>query len=421
MFNASSPLTDHSHMVLDAATSHMLPGSFIQSGIPDGISFRQTMPCGPLFSTLQEETLDNQCIANDDAMISGEVSICRIMPHVGNISLSDSNGNTTFPEHFMGTSIPSFTNLLSAATNLHESLISSSIAPTSVLPSEEFRTSRSNDSCTTLNSSISAPVHCDFGLQTSKTDANSNAHLNYRWNYDEVPGHQIHSARMTSTVRPSYHIVGSLGTRGFPNKSTLNFDPPDSYFASSNEPSLSLSSSQPLVLNLSNVPDQRSEVCCSGITPDARGLQDHSHGMGHSLHSVRLENRPELGCNLANSEELPLYCDSSSGFCFPRVILESKFIHATQEIFSEIASYALEDLDEIDDPLGGTEGEVKMSTPSNCVNESGISVIGCDKFPLSSGESKFQGHRDPLLQQDTDIRKSELSMMLQKVCEHEGW
>ena len=406
-------------MVLDAATSHMLPGSFIQPGIPDHISFRQTMPSGPLFPTLQE-TLNSQYDANDGDMINGEVSIARISPHVGNISLSGSNGNTTFPEHFMGTSIPSFTNLLSSTTNLNESLISFGIAPASVLPSGEFRTSQSNDSCTSLNSSISAPVHCDFGLQTSKMDANLNAHLNYRWNYDEVPGHQIPSARTTSTVRPSYHIVGSSDARGFTNKPTLNFDPPDSYFAPSNELSLSLSSCQPSILNLPNVPDQCSEVSCSGSTQDASGLQDHSHAMGHSLHSVWLKNRLELRRNSANSEELPLYCNSSSGFRFPHVILESTFLHAAQEIFSEIASYALEDLDEIDDPLGGTEEEANMPASSIYVDARRISVLGRDIFPLSSGEIKFQGHMDPLLQ-DTDIRKSELSTMLQEVCKHERW
>ena len=411
MFNASLPITVRTPMVLDAATSQMLPGSFIRSGIPDNINLRQTMPSGPLFPTLQEETLNNQYIANDGDMINGEFSISKIMPHVGNISLSGSNGNTTFPEHFMGTSIPSFTNLLSATTSLHESLVSFGVAPPSVLPSEEFRTSQSNDSCTTINSSISAPVHCDFGLQTSKMDANLNAHLSYRWNYDELPGHQIPSARTTSTVRPSYHIVGSSEAWGFPNKSTLNFDPADSYFAPRNELSLSLSTCQPSMLNLFNIPDQCSEVSCSGITQDASGLQDHSHGMGYSLRSVRMENWLEQRRNSANSEELPLYCDSSSAFRFPHVILESRFLHGVQEIFSEIASYALDDLD---DPLGGTEGEEKMSASSICVD----TRTGCDKFPLSSGEIKFQGHMDPSLQQDTDIRKSELTTMLQEVCKH---
>ncbi|ONK80685.1 uncharacterized protein A4U43_C01F20600 [Asparagus officinalis] len=335
MFTSSLPMTDHSHMIFNPTTPQMLSGSFIQYGIQDNLSYRQIMPSAPLFSTVQEEALNNLYTSNNGDMINSEVSVSRIMPHVGNISLNGSDG-------FTGNLISSFPNLASAEANLHESFISFGIAPTSALPSEELRNSQSTDSCTTHNSSIDASMHHDFGVPTAQKDADLSACLNSRWNYDDVAGHQI-------TVRPSYHI-SERSEFGF------NFNTPYAHFAPGNELSLSLGSSQPSVINFSTASDQCSEVSYSGLKHDSTGLQNHCRGVG---------------------------------FQFPRVKLDSRYLNATKEILAEIASYALEHLDDVDDPLDRTECEPKMSSLSSSING--------------------------LQNQETDGKKSELCTMLQAV------
>lgn len=417
MFNAALQITDHGHMAFEASTSRMLSGSFIHSGTANHVNCRQTLPSSSSFSTMPEDSLNHLYSANHGGMIDNEVPISRIMPHVGNTSLSGSNGSTNFPEHFMGASVPSFANFLSSTTSLHESLSSFGIAPTSALPSEELRTSGSNGSCTTLNSSISASQNFEFGLQTSKKDEISNGHVTSGWNLDDVSGHQIPSSRTTSMVRPSYRVVGGSEFGWVSDKSPSNYDP-SYYFAPSNELSLSLGSSQLSVINFPSVPDQCSEVSGSGINHDANRWHDHSYGMVASSNGARLLDKGlELQHMSANREGLLLYRDSSSGFGSPSVTLESKFLHATQEILAEIASYALGDLD-IDDPHGGTEIEAKMPSSSSCIEERGQPLVGSGKFPITSGESSSLEHMDPLPSQpqETDTRKSELSIMLQKVC-----
>lgn len=390
----------------------MFSDSSIKSGLPGHNRCRPFIPFDRFLTPMPSESLHGTYTADN-----GGISVSRIIPHVGNLSTIGSVGDSIFFEHNMETSLPenSLGTLPSTTTNFQEDHISWGSGWASTLPIEEMKICLSNDSCSSLSSSLVTSINSEYVPERPRKDACTHVHSKCTLAYDEVSWLQTPPARR-STVRPSYHITGSSEHRWDFNKSAVTYDFRDNYYAPSNELSLSLGSSHHSFTNLPNVPDQCSVVSCSGITQDAGVWQDWSHGFGHSFQNTTLQKGLQSGHKFADSEELSLYCGSPSIHHFSHVLLGSRYLHVIEEILADIASYALQDLDDMDDSLGGIEGEARMSMSSCCSSTKGLVPIGLDEFPLSSGEIKSQGHVPSQLQhQQTHVHKPDLLSMLQMV------
>ncbi|XP_017699307.2 homeobox protein ATH1-like [Phoenix dactylifera] len=399
VFNASLQKTDHNHMDIDAVTSDIFSGPFIQSGMIDYDSHEQ-MICGNiLYPTLPEEVQNNPYITNHGA-ISNYASR-------GDASFEDSIGKTG---QRIGASVSatSLAYLLPGSHSLQEDL--TGLGVSSASPLGEIRALSSRDCCNTFGTQDVAR------FSRPKVDANMNGKLDYGWNCDGTPDHRVPSSR-TSIVHPSYHVKGRSEPGWDSNASTITSDHLPSSCVPNNELSLRLGSYQTSMMNMLNAPDRCSELSCSKLTqvsskdgenPDASGLQD-SFRVFCSSQNVSVGMALGLAQTFATGEELSLYRNSSP-FYFPRVLLGSRYLYIGQQILAEVASYA-----ELDGLFGGIKGEARMPFSSSCSSERGIVSVGCHEFPLSSGGTKSQDHMDRQQRLETEKEKSQLLVMLQRI------
>lgn len=404
MFNAYLPMATHNHMVIDPGSMNLFPDQFAQSSLLDPNSQRQIMSSDPSFSSSQEEAMNNLYITSNGG-INAYSSVSRSVSHPGDV-FSASTGNIDFRENLMAANLSatSLAKLLSASTGFKNQTDASSFGAPSVAL-YGMRAALSSDSCNTRKSSLTATVNCAFGQQDAQ---------------DQVP-----SGKTMSTVRPSFHVTGNSES-GWPlNKALLNFDHSYNYYTANNELSLSLGSCHSPMISMPSAPDQSSEVSCSGITQvtskdsrqaDLSELQDSSHIFRPSFQDVGLGMGLGSAQALPNTEGFSLFTSSSGPVHFPCVLLGSKYLLVTHDIFAEIACYALENYSEMDDSLGGTEGEVKTSFSSSCSSVRGVPETGSDDFPHTSKEIKSKSHSDrPFQQYESNIKKSELLSMLQMI------
>lgn len=404
VFNASLRTKDHDHMDIDAVTSNMVLGPFIQSGMIDHDNNEQI--AGNIFyPTLTEEIMNNLYTTNHGAMSN--------YASRGNTSFDDSIGKTDLREHLIGTSLSatSLAYLLSGSPTLQEDLAGLGISSTSTLPLDEVRALSCRDRCNTVGPQVVA------SFSGSKIDANLNCKLGYSWNANEAKDHQVPSSRTTSNVQSSYHVIGGSEPGWDSNASTTRSDNLLSHCAPNNELSLGLGYCQPSIMNMLNVQDHCSELSCSelnqviskdGKKPDATEFQDSSCVFSSSQND-KVGMALGLAQTFTNGEELSLCCNPSP-FHFHRILLGSRYLNIAQQILAEVASCA-----KLDDLLGGIEREARMSFCSSCSSERGVRGVGCDEFTLSSGETKSQGHMDPQQRLETAKEKSQLLVMLQMI------
>ncbi|XP_073115158.1 homeobox protein ATH1 [Elaeis guineensis] len=399
VFNASQQTTDHNQMDIDAVTSDIFSGPFIQSGMKDYDSHEQ-MICGNIVHpTLPEEVTNDPYITNH-----GDISDHALR---GNASFEDSIGKTGW---WTGASVSatSLAYLLSGSHSLQEDLTCSGVS--SALPLDEIRSLSSSDCCDTFGPQDVA------SFSRSKIDDSMNGKLGYGWNCDETQDHRVPSSR-TSIVPPSYHVQGCSEPGWDSNLYIITSDHLPSSCVPNNELSLTLGSYQTSMMNMLNVPDQCSKLSCSKLTqviskdgenPVASELRD-SFRVFSSSQNVRVRMALGVAQTFTAGEELSLY-HNSSPFYFPCALLGSRYLRVGQQLLTEIASYA-----KLDDLLSGIKGEARMSFSSSCSNERGIISVGCDKFPLSSGGTKSRGHMDRQQRLETEKEKSQLLVMLQMI------
>ncbi|PKU67063.1 homeobox protein ATH1 [Dendrobium catenatum] len=397
-FNASSSAADHSYMAaMDGFSSQMFSGSMFPSDVPDHGNCRQIMHTDSLYLTYQEEGPNSELYAPN-------------MSHITNASFNASIGNTNLRENLMGTSLSaaSLADLLSTTTSLRDNHTTSSFSL------EDMKKVIPIESCISLNSSAKISVSSDFGpqdhtvfLASQKGGGDSNGQRNYNMLncklYDELSRNQFPSTQTSSTVHPSY-LVGSLEQGWISNRSTLSFD-----LSHGNELSLSLGSSQPSVFSLANGADQCSEVSYSGMTQVMSRV-------GSSMDVNKMHNLPrDYQNSFTNREKLSLCCGSSHmPVHFSQMLSGSRYLLVIQEILSELASYATEDVEEVDDSLGDSVAEAKRSS-SSCSIVNGFTATGSNGLPFCSGENEQEQQTDFQLQEQNSTRKYELINMLQMV------
>lgn len=382
-FTSNSSTADHSYMAaIDGFSSHIFSGPAFQTDIHSD----------PLYFTYQEEDPNSNLYASN-------------MPHITNTSFNASIGNINLRDNLTGTSLSaaSLADLLSMTTTLCENHATSSFSL------EEVRKGLPIGSCISRNSSAKVSVNSEFrqqdqtGFLASQKDSDSNGQLNYKLAYDEFSRNQFPSTQTSSTVHPSYH-VGSLEQGWISNRSPSSFD-----HSHGNELSLSLGSSQPPVFGLPNGPGQCSEVSYSGMT------QVMSRG-GASMDVNKIHNLPrDYHNSFTNRETLSLCCGSSHmPVHFSRALLGSRYLLVIQEILSELAGYATEDVEEVDDSLADTVTEAKR-TSSSCTIVDGFTATGSNGLPFFSGENEHEQHSDFQVLEQSSTRKYELMNMLQMV------
>ncbi|XP_058074064.1 homeobox protein ATH1-like [Magnolia sinica] len=406
IFNAPLTIMDRNPMVIDATTSHIFPASLFPTDGGDPNNQRPIMSGYPLFSTLHAESVGDLHMTIHGGLGDAETSASRSMPlgrqAMRNTSVNSSIDSTEMREHFMGPSIPAtpLSNLLAASTGSLENLVGLPMSATSASLYEDLRTFVSSGGCNAPSLSLSASVN--LGYDGRQGDI-------------ESPG----KAPM-GMVCQSYHVIGGSQPEWIPNKSSMSGSQPYSYCVPSNELSLSLATCQPSIFNLPAVPDQCSEISCSGVTQvTSKGngctdacprvfqypLQDVGLGMG-----LGLEQPP------TNRKELSLDCGSYRPFQFSHILLGSKYLHVAQQILAEVASYALEKLDVLSSSLDGIRSEVNMSFSSSCSGDRRVSLIGSDGLPVSAGEIKSQDQMNLTLPRwELETKKAELLAMLQVI------
>ncbi|MQL84505.1 hypothetical protein Taro_017012 [Colocasia esculenta] len=420
IFGVALAITNQNPMALEETSSHVLSGPIIHQDALENNSQRHMMAGYPVFSTLQEEAISNLHITNEDNVVNPGMTTSRYMSLACNPF-----GNNDLREHLIENSLSaaSIANLLSGSTSVQDN-INSAMPSASALPTEEIRTFISNNSCNTFNSSLSASDNCAYGVEddtellVSKRDMNMNSQ-NFRWNCDEMMGQQVLLSRTMTTVRPSYHVMSSSDAAWIPSKSTLNSGDQYTYCMPSNELSLTLGSSQLSIMNIRNIPDQCSEISCSGITQvtskdnryrDATELQVSSQFLRHSENDVGLGMGLEMRHNLPSSEDLSLDCGSSGHVHFSHLMLTSRYLNVAQQILAEVTNYALENQSDLNDSLARIESETRDPFSSISQGESP------DELQHPSGETKSQSHMELLLQrQIPKTKKTELISMLQMI------
>uniref|UniRef100_A0A1D1ZF00 Homeobox protein ATH1 n=1 Tax=Anthurium amnicola TaxID=1678845 RepID=A0A1D1ZF00_9ARAE len=408
IYSLALPITSPNPMALEEASSHVLSDPILHQGALENNGQRHIMAGYPFFSSLQEEDISNLHITNHDNVVNSEMAASRYT------SLAcDTYGSSDLREHLIENSLSaaSIASLLSGSA--------SAIPSASTLPSSEIRTFISNNSCNTLNSSLSASENCAFGaddaeLLAPKRDLNMTG-PNFRWSCDEIMGHQVLPGRTMTTVRPSYHVVSSSDPAWLPNKSTLNSDDQYDYCTPSNELSLTLGSSRLSIMNIPSIPDQCSEISCSAITQvtskdnrhgDATELPVCSHFLRHSANDVGLGMGLESRHMLPHNEDLSLDCGSSKHIRFSHMLLASRYLHVVQQVLSEVTSHALENQNELDYSSARIGNESMVPFPA----------MSSDEFHHPSGEIRSHDRMDFLLQrEEPKTKKTELISMLNMI------
>ncbi|RRT59463.1 hypothetical protein B296_00016886 [Ensete ventricosum] len=371
-----------------------------------------------MVSTVQEEATDGMYLTKSGVVACSDVSFSRNIPQIGNDSVNGPVGNVGLREHLpeISLSAASVANLYSSTNYLAENIIKVGTAPTLDLPSEEMTVTDIHNS---NNSSLSASPHCNFGTQhdLSLLVPKNGA----MWNQNELLDHQVLLSKTFSVVRPSYHVTGSSqpGWNFYEYESNWNFNHPcgNTARAPGSELSLSLGSCQPSVTDAGNNGDQCSEVSCSAVTQVASAdsvrppteFQACNHAIQNPVQDFRsgMMQRETIPCT-----EKPSFYQGCSLVQLSHVLLGSKYLQAVEEVLSEIATYAVEDLQRVDDSQDG-----KMSFSSSCstVRELPISVSG--ELLLSFGDTEPLASMDSQKFQEANRKKTELLSMLQLVSE----
>eukprot|EP00268_Persea_americana_P012315 TRINITY_DN1518_c0_g1_i5.p1 TRINITY_DN1518_c0_g1~~TRINITY_DN1518_c0_g1_i5.p1 ORF type:complete len:616 (+),score=126.83 TRINITY_DN1518_c0_g1_i5:429-2276(+) len=423
IFNASFPIGNQNSMVIDSMSSQIFPGSFVPPDELDHNSQRPLIAGYSLFSTLQADTIHNLHITNHDGMGDGETLVSdniQFSKHtIKNTSVSSSVANTNLQENFIGASLPanSIANLLAASTSLQEHLIGVPISAAPRLQFEDMRSLMSKDSCNISNQSLSTAGNCVYdgsrggmGFLASKKDSGLN--------YEEILGHRASFGKTPmNVVCPSYHVIGNSQSAWISDKSNTP-NGPYGYCMPNNELSLSLATCAPSLIDMPTIPDQCSEISCSGVTQatskenryvDTRELQNCRTLPPHSFQTVGLESEQ------TSTKELSLDFDSFKQAQFLHVLLESKYLHAAQQILAEFASYSLENQESLYNSPDGIQNDAKASFSSSCSGERGILMMSSGEFPFLDGEINPQDHKKMLQISELDKKKAELLAMLQVV------
>lgn len=391
IFGISMPILSQTTGAMEGSSPHVGPGVIMPTDALTNNSQTYLIGGYPLFSTLQEEAINSLHITGDVNAVSSQMGASSRLMSLP----SSAFGNPDLREHLEEST-------LSAA-----SIASLLSGPPSSIPAEDIRASFiSNGCCNRLNSSLSASDNCAFGAEDDAgilAPGRAVSGSNVRWGYDEHVGRQMLQARSLATVGPSYRVSSGSDSAWVSSKSSLISDDQYTYSVPGNELSLTLGSPQQSAMNIASVPDQCSEMSCSGITQvtskdnsyrKAAELQVSSQFLRHPSYEVGRALGLESKHPFPGNEERALECGSSGCVHFSQTLLGSQYLHVAHQILAEVAGRALEDRHKSDD--------------SGYLCERGSSPLRSDEFRHDSAD--IRAHEPTTV-------KAELITMLQMVCQ----
>ncbi|CAK9180002.1 unnamed protein product [Ilex paraguariensis] len=229
------------------------------------------------------------------------------------------------------------------------------------------------DCSNTINSSFGTSVNSGY----DGTLGNMSSH----WDLDKfmAPSELARIVPVRAGFQP-LQSMGNIDPNGWissENTSVNSDGPGSSRFG--NELSLSLATCQPSVICASTIQDQCSDLSCSVVT-------------NHSCGSKNL---------------------SSSIGSYSQLVSGSRYLHVMQEILAAIASYSLENLDQMSYPANGGGAGASFSFSSSLPAGRGCSVLGSGDF---FDDGRVEGQIDSMFQgRQVVAKKKHLLALLQMV------
>ncbi|XP_037496939.1 homeobox protein ATH1 isoform X2 [Jatropha curcas] len=335
--------------------------------------------------TLNSLFFDSFDLNNQNQNLDGYTVLptLRGTPISGNVDFA--RDQEEFQEQFPISGPALATIVASSRNGLQENLTSLAISEPSMYPSEVLRSYVSNNDLSHgLNSSFASSVNysCDevFGNVNAKEEVN----------------------RLSAPIRTgfqNYSSIGDMEPNSWISSNSVNVNTDNLYSSSkfSNELSLSLATSQPSGINGSHIADQCSEISCSGVTR-------------HCFKETRLGSEQTS----SSCKELSLSCGSYRAGQFSHVISGSRYLQLIQEILAQIASYSLENLDQMNFSSIGIKVGTNMLFSSSYPVEGGMYPMGPDESP--NVNDRFEVQVDPALQKRAlEAKKTQLLTLLQLV------
>ncbi|XP_022756359.1 homeobox protein ATH1-like [Durio zibethinus] len=390
MFRIPRAMVSRNSVVIDGILSQTIPNSVVESNLYNHINQNQTVARFPVLPSEQGKFISDLCadlhIINQTRFFDSNALVASVGRNVvGDASLgkSGSEDNIKFHEQFMDrtpiSSIPP------ARCGIEENLNELAIVAPSIYPND-FRTYSSTECSDGINSTMATFVNCGF----NETFGN----MNGKWDFEKFPALELVGKTPLKTAFQPYSSVGCLDPNGWItlNGANMSMDYPCGSSKPSNELSLSLATSLPAVISGNNIPDQSSEINCSGAN-----------------HCCLNTTRLGLDQTSCNAKELSLSFGSEGPVQVSHLISGSRYLHAVQEILAQIASYSLENLDQMSNGAGAT-----MLFSSTCLAGRGMAPMDPNDLPDMDGNSEVQLEAE-VRKQTVEARKTRLLTLLQVV------
>ncbi|XP_043703332.1 homeobox protein ATH1-like [Telopea speciosissima] len=422
IINTSSEISDRNPMVLDRIPSTLLSDAFVQSDSLVFNSRSQIIAGYPLLPTLQGDQIndiqDDFPETNRGGIIGSDATASRnmLLHHrlaTRNASVSSLHPvNSDFQEQFSGRaslSAMSLPNILETTSTLQKNLDRVTVSAPSTFQLEDLRTFISNG-CDNSNSSLTGSVNGDYSRGhgdmefMAPKDCSLPGELDGKWDFEKFLDCQELSVKNPMRMISDPYDVGSSGPNFWisSNKSNFSADGSCSYFIPCNELSLSLATCQPSITSLPTIPDQCSEISCSGFTR-------------HSLHEVGLATGLSSEQTCSKSSELSLSYGSCKPFHFSHILSGSKYLHVAQQILTEIASYSVENQGNFSYSPGTIGTGAKISFSSECSGVGEISLES-DESSYPAGNARSEDQMEFTLQrQEIEVKKGQLLALLQLI------
>ncbi|KAL4318008.1 hypothetical protein GQ457_18G002280 [Hibiscus cannabinus] len=252
---------------------------------------------------------------------------------------------------------------------------------TPLIYTQDFRTYSSTECSDGINSTMVTSVNSVFnevfGNMTNK------------WDFDKFPGSLDPMGKTPSkTAFQPYCSIGCPDPNGWipSNGANMILDYPCGSSKNSNELSLSLATSLPGVINGNNISDQSSEInCCYNAT--RLGSEQTSR----------------------NAKELSLSFGSDGPVQVSHLISGSRYLHAVQEILAQIASYSLENLEQM-----SVGARATTAFSSSCLAGRWMALMDSNDPPRVNGNSEAQLEAQ-VRKRAVEAKKTELLTLLQAV------
>ncbi|XWS72465.1 hypothetical protein CRYUN_Cryun02cG0042000 [Craigia yunnanensis] len=391
MVSIPRALVSRNSVVIDGIPSQTIPSSIVDSNLFNHINQNQTLAGFPVLPSVQGEFISDLCadlhVTNRARFFDSNAfaaSVERNIVSDASLGSSGSEDNIKFHEQFMGRTLISSTP--PARCGLQENLNELAMVAPSIYP-QDFRTYSSAECSDGINSTMVTSVNCVVN------EAFGN--LNSKWDFEKFPAPlELVGKTPLKTAFQPYSPIGCPDPNGWiaSNGANMSMDYPCGSSKHSNELSLNLATSLPAVISGNNIPDQSSEIDCSGA--------NHC-----CLNTTRLGS-DQISCN---PKELSLSFGSDGPVQVSDLISGSRYLHAVQEILAQIASYSLENLDQRSIRAGAT-----MTFSSSCLAGRGMALMDPNDLPNIDGNSEVQLEAE-VRKRTVEAKKTQLLTLLQVV------